>query len=108
MATRTVIELIDDLDGSEASQTVRFALDGPEYEIDLSEQNAESLRGTLQRFVDTGRRTSGTTRRQASPSTASSADTKAVRRWAAENGINVKTRGRISEDVVRQYQAARI
>lgn len=42
MATRTVIELIDDLDGSEATETVRFGLDGTEYEIDLAGQNAEA------------------------------------------------------------------
>lgn len=54
MATLTVIELIDDLDGSEAMETVRFALDGTEYEIDLTEQNAGSLRGALARFVEAG------------------------------------------------------
>lgn len=45
MATRIVIELIDDLDGSEATETVRFGLDGADYEIDLAGQNADELRG---------------------------------------------------------------
>lgn len=56
MATCTVIELIDDLDGSEATETVRFALDGSEYEIDLAEQNAEARRAELTRFVEAARK----------------------------------------------------
>ncbi len=57
MATRTVIELIDDLDGSEATKTVYFGLDGANYAIDLAGQNADELRGLLARFVDAGRKT---------------------------------------------------
>lgn len=39
--------LADDLDGSEATQTLNYTVDGQEYEIDLSEENAEKLRTTL-------------------------------------------------------------
>lgn len=98
MATRTVIELIDDLDGSEATETIRFGLDGTEYEIDLAGQNAEALRDALSRFVEAGRKTGGAARRQ--PTTVARAvDTKAIRRWAAENGIAVNIRGRIKDEM---------
>lgn len=106
MATRTVIELIDDLDGSEATETLRFALDGSEYEIDLAGQNADELRGLLARFVDAGRKTGGTKHAPAVRRLAPAADTKAVRAWAAETGIEVNSRGRIKEGVVQRYLAS--
>src|SRR5690348_18508827 len=55
---------IDDIDGSEAEGTVRFALDGAEYEIDLNAKNAEALRKALSRYVDAARRSSGTAARR--------------------------------------------
>lgn len=105
MATLTVIELIDDLDGSEAMETVRFALDGTEYEIDLTEQNAGSLRGALARFVEAGRKTGGAQRSKVK-TFAPAVDSKAVRRWAAENGVAVNPRGRTKDDIVEQYLAS--
>jgi Lsr2 len=39
--------LIDDLDGSPADGTVRFALDGTSYEIDLSTGHAQALHAAL-------------------------------------------------------------
>jgi Lsr2 len=108
MATRTVIELIDDLDGSEATETVRFGLDGTEYEIDLAGQNAEALRGALTRFVEAGRKTAGgvTKRPPVVRHLPPAADTKAVRAWASENGIEINSRGRIKDDVVQRYLAS--
>lgn len=77
--------LIDDLDGSEATETVRFALDGSEYEVDLAGQNADELRGVLARFVHASRKAveSSTKPTPAVPSLSPAADTKAVRAWAA-------------------------
>ena len=40
MATKIETLFIDDLDGSPANGTVRFALDGTSYEIDLSGEHA--------------------------------------------------------------------
>lgn len=105
MATRTVIELIDDLDGSEATETLRFALDGTDYEIDLAGQNAEALRGVLTRYAQAARKEKAgkaAVVRHLPPA----ADTKAVRAWAGANGIEVNPRGRIGEDVVQQYLAS--
>lgn len=105
MATRTVIELIDDLDGSEATETVRFALDGSEYEIDLAGQNADELRGVLARFVQAGRKAAGNSTKPAL-AVRQLVDTKAVRAWAAENGIEINSRGRVRDDVVQRYLAS--
>ena len=55
---------IDDLDGSPAEGTVRFGLDGSEYEIDLNTEHAKELRSALTRYVDAARRVSGGARRQ--------------------------------------------
>jgi hypothetical protein len=108
MAKKTVVLLEDDIDGSEATETLSFALDGSDYEIDLNEDHAKELRDALARFTNAGRKVSGTRGRPAarSKSTQGGPDAKAVRMWAAENGIPVNTRGRIQAEVVEKYEAA--
>jgi hypothetical protein len=108
MAKKTVVVLEDDIDGSEASETISFALDGSEYVIDLNEGHANELRGALSRFTDAGRRVAGGRGRPAARTKSSQGgpDAKAVRMWAVENGIQVNNRGRIHAEVVRKYEAA--
>lgn len=109
MARKVVTLLEDDLDGSEASETVSSALDGTEYEIDLTNDHANELRGALERFTKVARKTSGGRARLAGRKSSSrdrGPDAKAVRQWAAENGIQVNTRGRIQAEVVEKYEAA--
>jgi hypothetical protein len=111
LAQKVNITFVDDLDGTEAIETVRFALDGKEYEIDLSEDNAKELRDGLQKFVQAARRGGSTggrggKRGGGQSSTSNRDETQAIRLWAAENGIAVNTRGRISSDVVEKYRAA--
>lgn len=108
MAKKTVVILSDDVDGSEASETVNFALDGSEYEIDLNEANARELRQALERFTAVARKTSGGRKPagRKSSSHGGGPNAKAVRQWAAENGISVNTRGRIQAEVVEKYEAA--
>lgn len=108
MARKVVTLLEDDLDGTEASETVSFALDGSEYEIDLNNDHASELRGALERFTAVARQTSGGRGRPAARKASSHGgpDAKAVRQWAAENGIQVNTRGRIQAEVVEKYEAA--
>ena len=65
MAQKVQVQLIDDLDGSEADGAVRFGLDGTEYEIDLSAGHAQELRGALARYVGAARRAGGGGRRLA-------------------------------------------
>ena len=56
MAQKIQTVFIDDLDGSEADGTVRFGLDGTEYEIDLNAGHAQALRDALARYVQAARR----------------------------------------------------
>jgi nucleoid-associated protein Lsr2 len=107
MAQRIQTLLIDDLDGGEAAGTVRFGLDGTEYEIDLSAAHDDELRKALQRYLAHARRIGGTAKTAArSPRGAAAVDTAKVREWAKEQGIEVKDRGRIPASVVEQYQTA--
>jgi hypothetical protein len=103
MAQRTVISLEDDIDGGKASETVTFALDGVQYEMDANEKNAKKLRVALQPFIDHARRTSGRKRRAAATR---DYDPKAVRRWAEANKIEVPPRGRMPLTVIEQFKAA--
>jgi hypothetical protein len=99
---------IDDLDGSEAEGTVRFGLDGTEYEIDLNAQHAQALRKALAQYVAAARRAAGT--RRSSPSrrraSASGHDSTEVRDWAKAQGIDVKDRGRIPAELIVKFKAA--
>jgi hypothetical protein len=104
MASRTIVQMTDDTDGGPADETVRFALDGREYEIDLSEHNAKALRQVIEPYTAAGRRL--TSRGRAVTRVETTVDTAAVRAWAASNGIEVSTRGRLPKDLVEQYRAA--
>ena len=53
MAQKIQVVLIDDIDGGDADETVRFSLDGTHYEIDLSASNAARLRNALSRVRGT-------------------------------------------------------
>lgn len=102
MARKTRVSLIDDLDGSEATTTVTFGLDGVSYEIDLNDAHAEEFRSLLAPWVTAGRRVGGRRRRDSS----SAKETRKIRKWALENDIEVSERGRISAAVREAYDAA--
>ena len=108
MAQRTFVTMTDDLDGSEATETVTFAVDGITYAIDLTAEHAAELRAAFAPFVAAGRRTGGAgqraTARAVKVPTGYSAP--AVRAWAASNHIDIPARGRIPSAVVEQYHAA--
>jgi Lsr2 len=110
MAQKVQTLFIDDLDGSEAEGSVQFGLDGADYEIDLNAQHAEELRAALGRYVAAARRVSGTGRPAAARSGRRSAsgdvDTKDVRKWAKDQGIELKDRGRVPTSVVARFRAA--
>jgi hypothetical protein len=108
MAQKIQTLFIDDIDGGEAEGTVRFALDGSEYEIDLNAQHSEELRSALGKYVTHARKVGGVPRRGATRGgrRPSAVDTVAVRAWARENGIDIKDRGRVSADIVAKYQVA--
>ncbi len=121
MATMTTVTLVDDLDGSEASGSVSFALDGASYEIDLSENNAEKLRDALAGYVASARRVDGGRRGPGRPKAAVAKPAKAsrggrtapdreqtaaIREWARSNGFEVSERGRLSATVLSAFEAA--
>ncbi|MBB5157451.1 histone-like nucleoid-structuring protein Lsr2 [Saccharopolyspora phatthalungensis] len=56
MAEKTMVEFVDDIDGSPAQQTITFALDGVTYEIDLNARHAQHLRSVLEHHTKHGRR----------------------------------------------------
>jgi hypothetical protein len=107
MARSVSVIITDDLDGSVGAETVSFGLDGVTYEIDLNAKNRSKLEKALAPFVAAGRRSSPRYRRRGTGrSSDSSVDRSAVRAWAKEAGLQVSERGRISADVMRQYDAA--
>jgi hypothetical protein len=112
MAQRVNVVLVDDLDGSEAAETVSFALDGVSYDIDLSTKNAGKLRDALAPYVAEARRVdgrSGGRRRSRGRSSRSSSNGPAasdIRAWARKNGWDVPDRGRVASEVRKAYDAA--
>jgi Lsr2 len=100
---------IDDLDGSAAEGTVRFGLDGTEYEIDLNAEHARELRDALARYVGVARRVAAAARRPgrgARRGPDSGLNTTEVREWAKAQGIEVKDRGRVPAELVARFKAA--
>ncbi|AHH93757.1 Lsr2 family protein [Kutzneria viridogrisea] len=113
MAQKVTVALIDDLDGSEASETLEFGLDGVNYQIDLSSDNASKLRDGLAEFVASARRSGGRKRGvgklaavgavKARPAAADREQNQAIREWARKQGRKVSDRGRIPADVLDAY-----
>lgn len=111
MAQKVNIVLIDDIDQSDADETVTFGLDGKEYAIDLNAGHAAALREALAPYVGHARPVSGGRgARRASTGTTRAAATGTpaaeIRAWARENGFDVPERGRVSAEVREAYAAA--
>ena len=109
MAQKIQTLFIDDLDDSAADGTVRFGLDGAEYEIDLNAEHAKELREALARYVGAARRVGSAAKRPARGGrrgSASGLNTPEVREWAKSQGIEVKDRGRVPADLVVKFKAA--
>jgi Lsr2 len=108
MAQVTKVRLIDDLDGSEADESVSFTLDGTALEIDLSAANAEKLREILAPYIAAARHGDRKPVRRRQPVSAASAappeSTAPIREWAAANGFEVSGRGRVSGQVMDAYR----
>jgi hypothetical protein len=106
MAQKIQTLFIDDIDGSAAEGTVRFALDGTDYEIDLSSKHSDELRDILADYIARARKADGTTLRATTRGSrkTSAIDTVAIRAWAREHGYDIKERGRVPTDVVAKYK----
>lgn len=114
MAKQTIIQVTDDLDGSEATQSIEFSVRGKHYTIDLNESNASDFDDALAPYISAADKSDGeqpsrsSARRASAPRQRSSsdADPKQVRAWAEANGVAVSPRGRIKADILEQYRAA--
>ena len=106
MAQKITVELQDDLDGGPADETVRFGVDGAEYEIDLSKKNAAAFRRTLAPFIDHARKAGRGQRRRPARTAASRDRSGSIRAWAKQAGVAVSARGRVPASVVELYEAA--
>jgi hypothetical protein len=122
MATKTITTYVDDLDGTDANETVKFGLDGTAYEIDLNDENATWLRDSLAKFVGAGRKVRAKRGRKAGEGAAVATPrataggsgevatkrqrNQAIREWAAQAGWEVPARGRIAKEIVEAYEAA--
>jgi hypothetical protein len=105
MAKQTVISevLVDDLDGGPAERTVTFMFDGISYELELSHKNASAFEKALKPYMDAGRRIRTPRPRRGARG---KRDLTMVRAWAADNGFQVSTRGRVASAVIEAYEAA--
>ncbi|HXB47749.1 MAG TPA: Lsr2 family protein [Streptosporangiaceae bacterium] len=106
MARNVQVVVSDDLDGSDGAETVSFGFDGVSYEIDLGEKNRAKFEKAFEPYLQAGRRISRSRRPASSRQTGPRNDRAEVRAWAKENGLNVSERGRISAEVMQQYEAA--
>lgn len=106
MAQRVQVILEDDFEGGSADESIAFGLDGAEYEIDLSAENAAQFRDVLAPWVANARKTGGRRKRGTKKQTASGPGTAEIRAWAQENGYEVSSRGRVPAEIREAYAQA--
>jgi hypothetical protein len=111
MARKVEVKLVDDIDGGEADETLRFGLDGASYEIDVNAKRADELRANLWQYIEKARRVgrgglvSQGRARQARGVRSQRAQNQVIRDWAKGHNIELADRGRIPRDIVRRYEA---
>ena len=105
MARITVVEVVDDLSGKVLSdpETIRFGIDGSEYQLETSQESAEELRSLLQKYAKVSRKRTTTRRSDAARAATPVAD---IRAWAVENGWDISERGRVPKVIVDAYNEA--
>lgn len=99
----------DNTDGSQAAETVRFGLDGKDYEIELSTANAEHLREALAPYSSAARKVTakaGTRSTSRISQGGGNGETAAIRAWAKANGYEVSDRGQIHRHTKDAYRAS--
>ncbi len=112
MARKVEVQLIDDIDGGKAEESIRFGLDGISYEIDLSKKNATKLRSGLEPYLKVAQKLGriptarvATRGRGAAPARGDREQNQAIREWAQRKGMDVSPRGRIARSIIDQYGA---
>lgn len=114
MAKQIITNIIDDLDGSEADETVSFALDGVGFDIDLNTKNAKVLRDFLEKYMEAGTRTGRVEGKHAQirgyrPTTVQNTlnreQNQKIRTWAENNGWELADRGRIPQVIIDAFES---
>lgn len=108
-------ERFDDFDGeTKAAGTRRYNWDGRWYEIDLHEENLINFDDTMKQYVEVSREIPAP---EPAPAARRSGKMKSkdketdrskrtdIRNWATAKGIQIGARGRIADDIIRQYEA---
>ncbi|MBV8993585.1 MAG: Lsr2 family protein [Pseudonocardiales bacterium] len=114
MAQKVITEFIDDIDGSPAERTFTFAVDGTNYEIDLSADNIAEFKSVIGGFIESARKIKGSTnsdgRRARSAAAAGGRQSReqiqAVREWARQHGHTISNRGRIPASIQQAFDQA--
>lgn len=105
--TEVIEKYVDDLDGTSASETITFGIDGKQFQIDLNRRNAKALRSDLAKWSEHARRPRArTNRRTRGSGSGRNSESATIRAWAIEQGIPVPSRGRIPATLVEQYRNA--
>lgn len=112
----TNVELIDDIDGSTATTTIEFTINGKNYIIDLSDENAAEFNKALAPYIEHARRARATKKKTASRKPRSSSEASRIKRqksaqiraWALENGITVAKRGVLNQSAIDAYETAHV
>lgn len=121
MAKRVITNVVyeDDLTGDvvpeESLVTQRFTYDGVQYEIDLSNANADTFRKAMDPWTQAARKVGGATKKKAASNGAgSSAPTsieknqnREIRDWARTSGLDVPPRGRIPASIREAFEQSR-
>ena len=106
MAQKVTVVLEDDLAGGPAEQTVRFAFEGTDYEIDLNAKNAAAFHKQLAPYLEHARRAERAQPRRGGRTAANRQRSGDIRAWAKQHGLVVSERGRIPAGVLERYHAA--
>lgn len=108
----TDVQLIDDIDGSPATATIEFSVNGKSYIIDLSEAKAAAFNKALAPYIEHARRARRGPANKRKPRSSSEAarakrqKNAQIRAWALENGVTVSKRGQLGQDTIAAYEAA--
>lgn len=108
MAKQVRTIYIDDLTGDQSDdvKTVRFGIDGREYEIDLNAENHDKLTNLLNPYILAARRRGRSAPTARKAATSASADSATIREWAKQQGFEVSERGRVPANVRASYEKA--
>ncbi len=103
MVQKVSVVLEDDLTGGPAEQTIRFAFEGSDYEIDLNARNTAVFGEQLAPYLEHARRAGRAPSRRSGRAAAGRQRSGDIRAWAKEHGLAVSERGRIPASMVEQY-----